>query len=182
MCHNTKVVLEKNLLGAPAAGVYYGPTGKKSPAHKTAKSVAMTRALFCGQCHGIYTPPDGDFIGCNTLYGSHQDAYRGNGGAETCQDCHMRAANRGHKFPGAYEVDIVREGIGLDIEGDHRMGAWQIKEILDLTLPPRKTTKEQFMSEMPEGTKSADVEIKVTYYPSPKIELPVHTVVKKVTF
>jgi hypothetical protein len=116
VCHNMKVVVEKNLLGAPAPGVYYGPTGKPSPAHKTEKSLTITRALFCGQCHGIYTPPDGDFIGCNTLYGSYQDAYRGNGGTETCQDCHMKAANRGHKFPGAYEVDIVREGIGLDVQ------------------------------------------------------------------
>ena len=72
--------------------------------------------------------------------------------------------------------------IGLDIDGYHRVGAWQIKEILDLTLPPRKTTKERFMSELPEGTKSADVEIRVTYYPSSKIELPVHRVVKKLTF
>jgi hypothetical protein len=72
--------------------------------------------------------------------------------------------------------------IGLDTEGDHRVGAWQIKEILDLTLPPRRTTTERFVSELPEGTRSADVEIKVTYYPAPKTELPVHTVVKKVTF
>jgi hypothetical protein len=72
--------------------------------------------------------------------------------------------------------------IGLDIDGYHRVGAWQIKEILDLTLPPRKATKERFVTELPEGTKSAEVEIKVTYYPSAKTELPVHKVVKKLTF
>jgi hypothetical protein len=116
ICHNTKIVLEKNLLGAPAAGVYYGPAGKPSPAHKTEKSPAISGALFCGQCHGILTPPDGDFIMCNTLYPSYQDAYRGNGGTQTCQDCHMKAANRGHTFPGAYQVEMVREGIGLDAQ------------------------------------------------------------------
>lgn len=72
--------------------------------------------------------------------------------------------------------------VGLDLDGDHRVGAWQIKEILDLTLPPRKTTEERFISELPEGTKSADVEVKVTYYPSPKTELVVHKVMKKLTF
>jgi hypothetical protein len=72
--------------------------------------------------------------------------------------------------------------VGLDLEGDHRLGAWQIKEILDLTLPPRKTTAERFISELPENTKSADVEVKVTYFPAPKTELVVHKVVKKLAF
>jgi hypothetical protein len=116
VCHNTMVSLEKNLVGAPKPGVYYSPAGKASPAHKTEKSPAMSTAFFCGQCHGIHTPPDGDALVCNTLYGSYQDAYRANGGSETCQDCHMKAGNRGHKFPGAYEVDVVRDGIGLDFQ------------------------------------------------------------------
>ncbi|HET6514605.1 MAG TPA: multiheme c-type cytochrome ExtKL [Thermodesulfovibrionales bacterium] len=116
ICHNTKVSIEKNLKGAPKEGVYYGPSGNPSPAHGTEKSSVITSAIFCGQCHGMYTPPDGDVIGCNTLYGSYQDAYRGNGGTETCQECHMEKANRGHTFPGAYQVEIVREGIGLDVQ------------------------------------------------------------------
>lgn len=72
--------------------------------------------------------------------------------------------------------------IGLDLEGDHRVGAWQIKEILDLTLPPRKTTSERFIMELPEKTKSADVEVKLTYFPSPKTELTVHKTVTKLVF
>lgn len=116
VCHNMKMSIEKNLRGAPKPGVFYGPTGKASPAHPTERSQVIETALFCGQCHGIYTPPDGDFIGCNTLYGSYQDAFRGNGGTETCQECHMKKANRGHKFPGAYEIEIVQEGIGLDVQ------------------------------------------------------------------
>lgn len=115
-CHNVKVSVEKNLRGAPKPGVYYGTTGKTSPAHGTEKSAAISTALFCGQCHGMLGAPDGDLLVCNTLYGSYQDAYRGNGGAETCQDCHMRKADRGHSFPGAYQVEMVREGIGLDVQ------------------------------------------------------------------
>lgn len=114
ICHNTKVSIEKNLRGAPAKDTYYGPSGKASPAHKTEKSNVITSAVFCGQCHGIYTPPDGDTIGCNTLYGSYQDAYRGNGGSETCQDCHMKKENRGHTFPGAYQEAILKEGLSVD--------------------------------------------------------------------
>jgi hypothetical protein len=107
--------VEKNL-SAPKPRRNYGPTGKATPAHKSEKSTAITSALFCGQCHGILSPPDGDWVVCNTLYGSYQDGYRGSGGTETCQDCHMKAKNRGHRFPGAYEADIVKDGIGLDVE------------------------------------------------------------------
>jgi len=116
ICHNMKISVEKNLRGAPETGVYYGPTGKTTTAHKTEKSPAITTAIFCGQCHGILGAPDGDWVVCNTLYGSYQDGYRGNGGTETCQDCHMKAKNRGHRFPGAYEAEIVKEGIGLDVQ------------------------------------------------------------------
>jgi hypothetical protein len=75
--------------------------------------------------------------------------------------------------------------LGMDLDGDHRLGAWQIKEIIDLTLPPMKTTKERFVAELPPDTKSAEIEIKVTHYPSgitgkPVLEL--HRVVKKLSF
>ena len=116
VCHNMMVNVEKNLTGGPKPGVYYSPSGRQSPAHKTEKSPVLTTALFCGQCHGIHTPPDGDAIVCNTLYGSYQDGYRANGGSETCQDCHMKAKGRGHRFPGAYEAEIVKDGIGLDFQ------------------------------------------------------------------
>lgn len=116
VCHNTKAAVDKNFRGDPQPGVYYGPTGNRSPAHKTERSEAMGRALFCGQCHGVHTPPDGDIIVCNTLYGSYQEAYRGGGGAETCQDCHMKKDKRGHTFPGAYDAAMVKEGIGIDVQ------------------------------------------------------------------
>jgi hypothetical protein len=72
--------------------------------------------------------------------------------------------------------------LGMDTDGYHRVGAWQIKEIVDLTLPPRKTTKERFVTELPEGTTAADVEVKVTYLPGPKTELVIHRETRKLTF
>jgi hypothetical protein len=72
--------------------------------------------------------------------------------------------------------------VGLDLDNDHRMGAWQIREIVDLSLPPRKTTTERFITELPEGTKSAEIEVKITAYPSPTTEVPVHKVMKTITF
>ena len=116
ICHNTLASVEKNFKGLPEKGVYYGPTGKQSPAHGTKKSEAITSALYCGQCHWVLNPPDGDLVVCNTLYVSYQDAYRANGGTQTCQDCHMREKGRGHRFPGAYDAEKVREGIGLEVQ------------------------------------------------------------------
>ncbi|MGE5894160.1 MAG: multiheme c-type cytochrome (seleno)protein ExtKL [bacterium] len=137
ICHNTKISIEKNLKGAPRKGVYYGPTGKSSPAHPTEKTAVITTAIYCGQCHGIFTPPDGDIIGCNTLYGSYQDAYRGNGGSETCQDCHMKKKDRGHTFPGAYQAEIVKEGVEVDFQAmgiKLTPGKWIPTTIVDIGL------------------------------------------------
>ena len=72
--------------------------------------------------------------------------------------------------------------IGLDLEGRHRLGAWQIKEILDLRLPPRGATNERFMAELPADTKSADVEVMVTYHPSAKPAIEVGRIVKTLHF
>ena len=56
--------------------------------------------------------------------------------------------------------------LGMDMDGYHRIGAWQIK----------------FVTELGEGVKSADVEVKVTYFPAAKTELVVHEATKKLTF
>lgn len=72
--------------------------------------------------------------------------------------------------------------IGYDLEGKQKMGSWEIKEIVDLSLQPGKRTEERFMTEFPMGTKSAEIELKVSMYPSPKTELVIHRVVKKIHF
>lgn len=58
--------------------------------------------------------------------------------------------------------------LGMDLDGDHRLGAWQIKEVIDLTLPPKKTTKESFVTELSADTKTAEVEVKVIRHAGPK--------------
>lgn len=72
--------------------------------------------------------------------------------------------------------------IGVDLDGKERLGAWQIKEVIDLSLQPRKTTKERFVTELPEDTKSAEIEVKVTYYPAPKTAVEVHKITKKLSY
>ncbi len=114
VCHNTKAALEINQKSGPQAGVYYGPAGKPSPAHGTAKSTGITSSLFCGQCHSLYTAPDREIVFCTSLYESYQDQYRANGGLESCQDCHMRAKGRGHRITGRHDVNMVRDGIAFE--------------------------------------------------------------------
>ena len=113
-CHNLKAAVEKNQHGAPQPGVFYGPTGRPSPAHGTARSSAFTTSPFCGQCHSLYTAPDREIAFCTSLYGSYQDHYRAKGGLESCQDCHMRTKGRGHRMPGRHDLDAVRDAISLE--------------------------------------------------------------------
>lgn len=116
-CHNLKATtIAIGLRGAPVPGAVYGIHGKKSPGHETIESAELKTSLFCMQCHGIHVAPDGEVIQCNTLSGSFQDAYSNLGGSETCQDCHMRKNNRGHSFPGGHDLDIVKEGIGFNVQ------------------------------------------------------------------
>ncbi len=72
--------------------------------------------------------------------------------------------------------------IGLDIEGNERLGAWQIKEIIDLSLPPQKKTIERFTAEFPENTKSVDIEVMLKYFLTPSYESVVYKVTRKVSF
>ncbi|KAF0216933.1 MAG: hypothetical protein FD174_3488 [Geobacteraceae bacterium] len=140
VCHNTMAGVERNLKGAPVPGVYYGPAGKATPAHGTRKSAALTSSLFCGQCHGIYTPPDREIVFCTSLYESYQDAYRANGGLKSCQECHMRAKGRGHRTPGSHQAEIVREGIGLEVDAAGvrlTPGQWTPAVLVSATLSNR---------------------------------------------
>lgn len=72
--------------------------------------------------------------------------------------------------------------IGLDLDGNQRMGSWEIKEIVDLSLQPGKSVTERFLKELPEGARSAEVVVKVSMWPDPKTELVVERVERRVTF
>jgi hypothetical protein len=54
--------------------------------------------------------------------------------------------------------------IGVDTDRDMRYGAWQIKEIIDLTLPPLQTQKEQYLINFDTDVEKVEVEAKLYYY------------------
>lgn len=45
-----------------------------------------------------------------------------------------------------------------------RYGAWQIKEIIDLTLPPMQTQSEQYLMHFTPETEKVNIEVKLWYY------------------
>lgn len=116
-CHNLKATtIDLGIRGEPKPGAVYGVHGKKSPGHDTIKAVELSTALFCMQCHGVYDAPDGESIQCNTLSESYQANYVSRGGSRTCQDCHIKEKNRGHKMLGGRDLELVKEGIGFNVE------------------------------------------------------------------
>ncbi len=58
--------------------------------------------------------------------------------------------------------------IGLDLDGYMRYGAWQIKEIVDLTLQPLTTRHERFFITFPKEIDAVDLSVNVYYYLSGK--------------
>ena len=79
----------------------------------------------------------------------------------------VTARNLGENDP---EKQILYTGqktwfeIGVDMDRDMRYGAWQIKEIIDLTLPPQQTQKEQFLIHFDTDTEAVEVEVKLSYF------------------
>jgi hypothetical protein len=54
--------------------------------------------------------------------------------------------------------------IGVDMDRDMRYGAWQIKEIIDLTLPPQQTQKQEFLMHFDTDTEEVEIEVKLSYF------------------
>ena len=54
--------------------------------------------------------------------------------------------------------------IGVDMDRDMRYGAWQIKEIIDLTLPPSQTQKVEHLMNFDTDTEEVKIEVKLLYY------------------
>jgi hypothetical protein len=110
-CHAVKGTA--NAMTPPEPGVLYGLRADGAP-HPTKPSPVLGSSVFCSQCHALWQARDGEQLYCTTIFESHQNAYRGMGGTQTCQDCHMKS--RGHAFPGAHNQTLVREGITLGVE------------------------------------------------------------------
>ncbi len=110
-CHTVKGT--GNPMTPPDPQILYGPAGMAAP-HPTAASPVMQSSVMCSQCHALWYAKDGEYLYCTTIFESHQNAYRGLGGTQSCQDCHMK--NRGHTFPGAHNQQLVKEGLSLALE------------------------------------------------------------------
>ena len=54
--------------------------------------------------------------------------------------------------------------IGRDLENRMRYGAWQIKEIVDLTLQPMETKKEQFLINFDTDVEEVEIEANLSYF------------------
>lgn len=72
--------------------------------------------------------------------------------------------------------------IGRDMEGRMRYGAWQIKEIVDLTLQPLEIQKEQYLMNFDTDVENVEFEAVLTYFVSGKIKDVVYTVTENVTY
>lgn len=72
--------------------------------------------------------------------------------------------------------------IGVDTDRDMRYGAWQIKEVIDLTLPPLQTQKERFLMHFDTDTEEVEVEAKLFYYISGGKGDVIYSVKKKLEF
>jgi hypothetical protein len=72
--------------------------------------------------------------------------------------------------------------IGIDLNGDQRVKAWEIKNTIDTALQPRRTHTERLTIPFPEGTAAGEIEGTLTYHHRPGEEFVVHRVARKVTF
>ena len=72
--------------------------------------------------------------------------------------------------------------IGRDMEGRMRYGAWQIKEIVDLTLQPLETQKEQYLMNFDTDVEAVEIEAVLSYYISGKSGDVVYSVKENVSF
>ncbi len=127
-CHNIKIAgTAPGITGHIDPNVIYTAGEGESEAHETEENPILKRSFFCIQCHGVYIAPDGESTYCNTLSGSYVHNYLGQGGRESCQDCHMKKNNRGHRFPGGHDLEIVKEGLLLQAEAKafrYGIGKW----------------------------------------------------------
>lgn len=64
--------------------------------------------------------------------------------------------------------------IGRDMQNRMRYGAWQIKDIVDLTLQPMQQAKEQFLMHFDTNIEQVEITTTLTYFISGKSSEVVH--------
>ena len=79
------------------------------------------------------------------------------------------------------DTKVYRQ-IGVDTDRMWRFGAWQIKEVIDMTLRPHEMRKERVVFEFPKNMGSADVSVNVFYYISGASGEKIYSVSKHLPF
>ena len=72
--------------------------------------------------------------------------------------------------------------IGRDMEGRMRYGAWQIKEIVDLTLQPLEIRKEEFLMNFDTDIEEVEIEAILTYFVSGKKKDVVYSIKENIAY
>jgi hypothetical protein len=72
--------------------------------------------------------------------------------------------------------------IGKDLNDRMRYGAWQIKEIVDLTLQPMDVAKQQYLIHFDTDVSQVEIEAKLSYFISGKKGDVIYTEKKKLTY
>ena len=72
--------------------------------------------------------------------------------------------------------------IGRDLQNRMRYGAWQIKEIVDLTLQPMQTRREQYLINFDTDVEEVEIEANLSYFISGKKGDVVYSVKEKLTY
>lgn len=79
----------------------------------------------------------------------------------------MTARNLAEKDPNKQVMFSVQKKyyeIGRDLNNRMRYGAWQIKEIVDLTLQPMQTRREQYVMNFDTDVQEVEIEAKLSYF------------------
>ncbi len=84
--------------------------------------------------------------------------------------------------PKVFSYQKVWQEIGVDLKGEQKVKAWEIKNTIDMALQPRRTHTEQLTISLPEGTTTTEIEATLTYHHRPGEEFVVHRIVRKVGF
>ncbi len=72
--------------------------------------------------------------------------------------------------------------IGRDLDNRMRYGAWQIKEIVDLTLQPMQTRREQFLMNFDTDVEEIEIEAKLSYFINGKKGDVVYSTNEKISY
>ena len=129
ICHSMKALPGGN----PRPKTIYGTSGSGSIEHKEALGAEtrisgfMKTSEFCAQCHHGCPPGMPSSI-CPTIWTSYKEKYIARGGDKTCQDCHMRGADKiSHSFPGIYETEHVKKGVILTLDAEPTRHVYHLK-------------------------------------------------------